>query len=870
MIYRWLIILFINIKGLSDLNITIEYMYDKRRHGFVNLFIRLSPWSSLRSIVMSLSLIILISATSWAIAVDDVDGWYTYNHDAQRSGLVSVDTTNNWAGYRWSFKTRWGDPTGQPLVDENGTVYFSTSGGALFAVHPNGTERWRRNADDLDTYGLASMPVFGPTGAIHYTTSWGDLEAYDPHGTLLWSYSLGYDDVQLNEQNPCVGTDGTIYTTTMYGELLAIHSNGTLDWSVTNEGLFSDSYISLSPDGTIFVNTGHIHAFAPDGTFLWNHTEEALFYGHVVVDGTDRIYASTSYGRLKCLDMDGEVVWSIKLDGDIVSSPSLDRNGNILVGTTEGILYALDPSGNVVWTYDAYRPISSTPVVSEEGTVYLATQDGHLYAIGPGDNLKWHTRMKRHNVLDPYYHYQKRSGVSLGPGGAVYFGGYAYDVYAFGVYLEPGTESPLSGNGLASTPWPMAGGNAQRNGRSTSDLGGVKAKVLWSTTFDETIGSDYWRFWTKGPSIGPDGTLYIIVEEKLHALGANGKAKWNISVGFQDWYSTTVVTDGTVYVSGEDGMFMAIDKGGTILWELVLGSDYISKPTVSEDGTIYLTDGNQSLIAINPDGTVRWSLVVGSVNGPVTIGPDGTLYLLLRLVMVAVTSEGEIMWMLDMREHNVGGILGIYSSGPSSIVVDDEGTIYFCNGHKLIAVSSEGVERWVFEDGEHYAPNGHNHLTMPPPSVAADGTLVLGGHHGKAYGLDSDGEVLWTVELDGPVEGQPLVGAGGSIFLVTKDTLYAIDAGGKKKWSNSFGATTGVFFGVSAGQDGHMYAIHSELGLIHIGTDEIGDGGSGNGGDDPIWGVGGLDGNIEITLLVLLTIGVVIVVIWVYRRRPEV
>jgi outer membrane protein assembly factor BamB len=60
------------------------------------------------------------------------------------------------------------------------------------------------------------------------------------------------------------------------------------------------------------------------------------------------------------------------------------------------------------------------------------------------------------------------------------------------------------------------------------------------------------------PAITRNGTIYIgSADNRLYAVGADGKLKWKFTTGGQV-FSPTVADDGTIYVQSGDGKIYAI------------------------------------------------------------------------------------------------------------------------------------------------------------------------------------------------------------------------------------------------------------------------------------------------------------------------
>ena len=93
--------------------------------------------------------------------------------------------------------------------------------------------------------------------------------------------------------------------------------------------------------------------------------------------------------------------------------------------------------------------MSSSPAIGSDGTVYVGSEDNKLYAINGKTGVKlWEFETGSWVLSSP----------AIGSDGTVYVGSEDYKLYAIK------TDS----KGLAKSPWPMRGQNAQHTGRTST------------------------------------------------------------------------------------------------------------------------------------------------------------------------------------------------------------------------------------------------------------------------------------------------------------------------------------------------------------------------------------------------------------------
>lgn len=199
---------------------------------------------------------------------------------------------------RWRFKT--GDRVmGSPSIAEDGTVYIGSWDGYLYALNPmNGSIIWRCSIGG----GTKVNPSIGPDGTIY--VGYDRLYAVYPNGTERWAFNLG-NLRTIVWSSPAVSADGIIYVGTNIGEdaggeILAVNPNGTERWREKIATARVDSSPAIGEDGTIYIGcvmqtaapTGYLYAFGR-GELLVN--ANGPYNGYY---NEDMQFASTIYGGI--------------------------------------------------------------------------------------------------------------------------------------------------------------------------------------------------------------------------------------------------------------------------------------------------------------------------------------------------------------------------------------------------------------------------------------------------------------------------------------------------------------------------------------------------------------------------------------------
>jgi outer membrane protein assembly factor BamB/nitrous oxidase accessory protein NosD len=310
---------------------------------------------------------------------------------------------------------------------------------------------------------------------------------------------------------------------------------------------------------------------------------------------------------------------NINLSGD--ASVTIGADGTIYISDS-GCLYALFPNGIIQWIYYG----GSTPTLGKDGTIYTIANN-YLQALKPDGTSKWE-----------YYIIGVTSPI-IGADGTIYVA--SYDNSGF---LEPALYA-INPNGT----------------------------LQWNTTLANT------SFIYGNLAIGSDGTIYVPGHSFLYAVNPDGTIHWTYAFADHQATSPSIGPDGTIYIIASSGsswrdptFLYAINSNGTLQWTYTTQRANAGSAAIGSDGTIYLLNGG-SLIAINPNGTQKWNCTVtaGSSYSPL-IGADGTIYCGLS----AVSPDGIVKW-------NCTSI-----SVTSNPVIDSDGTMYIGTTAGLYAFRS--------------------------------------------------------------------------------------------------------------------------------------------------------------------------------------
>jgi outer membrane protein assembly factor BamB len=322
--------------------------------------------------------------------------WVKYQGNAQNTGYSSG--TGATGVSKWSFAA--GSPTySAEVIGQDGTIYFGSSNGALYALNPDGSQKWM-----YQTNGQASCPVIGNDGSIYFGSGDGHVYSLTSDGTLRWSTAT----VSGIYSNPAMASDGTIYACSYKGTVNAIDGlTGTSKWT-----FLTGNYIFASPaigkDGTVYVGcdnpTANIsspsnlfYAINPDGSQKWQYGGAFGFDSAAAIGSNGTVYVGTNDGGMHALDpATGRDQWSYTTTSGPnthPSAPAIAPDGTVYFGATDGNLYAFTSQMSLKWTTAIGGNYVVAPAVGGDGTIYTGFNDnsgnGGYAAVNPDGSVKW-------------------------------------------------------------------------------------------------------------------------------------------------------------------------------------------------------------------------------------------------------------------------------------------------------------------------------------------------------------------------------------------------------------------------------------------------------------------------------------------------
>lgn len=267
-------------------------------------------------------------------------------------------------------------------IGSDGTLYFGSEDGNLYAVKPDGTPKWQFATGAA----IRSTPAVAADGTIYFGSEDTILYALNPDGSKKWSYQTG----GAIDSSPTVSLDGSIIFGSADQGVYFLDPTGQKYWSFFTLGPVVSSP-AIGIDGSVLIcsQDGSLYSFAKTGRLNWSYaTGNPITVAPTVAsDGT--IYISGSDQNLDAITSTGTLKWQVPLGTTVLGGTSVASNGMIFITCADSTMVALDSSGNKQWTFATNGPIKSAPTIGGDGTITIGSSDGFVYGVSQTGKQVW-------------------------------------------------------------------------------------------------------------------------------------------------------------------------------------------------------------------------------------------------------------------------------------------------------------------------------------------------------------------------------------------------------------------------------------------------------------------------------------------------
>ncbi len=688
-----------------------------------------------------------------------------------------------------SLKWRFGGLTradNSPAVDEDGTVYLASN--FLYALTKDGNVKWRY---PLVSDGISPLsPVIDPNGIIYVAGIQersegfaGVLYAITRDGELLASY-----EAPSFFEGCSISPDGTIYALTALYRLYALSGKPgyTIRGHINTLPIYTDMKIKegvlVKLEGTINATftTGadgfYIFTKLPPGSYTITPTKQGFYF--IPESQTCIIqFQDKTIDFLIAEDAPYYIKGRVKeANGSYLAGVKISLNGRITYTDQNGVFQFTQLTKG---TYTLFPEKTGYIFIPSQWTYELFCSQDDILFLGWKKNVPIYGQFladSKHTGRVPY------QGVS------------APQLFRSSTLTDFPTSPLVAADGTIYT---NMGGKLVAFDKNS--------RVKWKSNIG-TLSSTY-------PAIGPDGTIYVVCDDEyLYALNPNNTKKWQCKInGIPS--RITISNDGNILLVSDK--LYSISPLGNITWTYPICGSLAQ----GDDGSIYITGNDGILYSLTKDGNLRWQMSAPPIpNSSSILDEQGTLSISGYIRTEGGMPVDRIMVYLSSRIE-LTDTRGYYrfdnlSSGKYYRVIPYHPEYRFEPPDRIYNPLINDMENQDFI----VKPSPPVSFFASPPAISDNGTIYIGGKNGIVYCLiDNFGTytVKWMIILPEKedITLPPVIGLNGDVYITQQGRLYSLDpSDGKINWIYIMARELGYIF--------HPPLIDNEGMLYFIGNFE--------------------------------------------------
>ena len=229
---------------------------------------------------------------------------------------------------------------------------------------------------------MDSSPAIGTDGTLYFGGWDKTFYALHPDGTLKWKFAFG----AVVDSSPAIGRDGTIYFGAHDANLYALKPDGALRWRFATRGAVISSP-ALGAQGTIYFTAldGNFYAVNPDGSERWHYHTGSTTRSSPVIDADGNLCLGLN-DRTLVVSSEGRKLWHtgspVPIDVSAVALP-----GCFDYSVPWLMVWGVTAPDHRLWSVELKANLSASLVIDQHGMAY-ACAGGYLYCIRPaGESL---------------------------------------------------------------------------------------------------------------------------------------------------------------------------------------------------------------------------------------------------------------------------------------------------------------------------------------------------------------------------------------------------------------------------------------------------------------------------------------------------
>jgi len=338
-------------------------------------------------------LVLVPCATTQENGARGKSAWPTYHGAYSLTGVADTALPER-PKRLWRFKA--GSPVDETPIFAEGRIYFTTTGGRIFALDLHGRKVWKTEIIK-DAF---SAPPMWADGAVIVGSRSGRLHAFDAAtGKVKWTYDVGGSILGTANRVDLAGErKGIVVVSQTDGAIHCVNLT-------TGKGLWKTGGVDRC-DGSASVGDGRIvmgscasalHVFSVEKakkTVDIPLGADCQVAGGVALSGK-LAFAGTRSGNVCAVDVvAGKILWTNRDSKNETFTTPAVNDRHVVVGSDDGHVYCLDrATGAGVWKFDTEDTPSSPVIAAGRGG---GPAGGGLFMLELGNGRKIWT----HRVSD--------------------------------------------------------------------------------------------------------------------------------------------------------------------------------------------------------------------------------------------------------------------------------------------------------------------------------------------------------------------------------------------------------------------------------------------------------------------------------------
>ena len=346
----------------------------------------------------------LLTILLFALAlVPTVSGVEQFRGGTDHPGAYDVDTSSVNGTIEWVYRTL--ETVGStPAISHDGSIYFGAgyNDGYFHAIDQDGNRKWRFHAGWM----VSSSPAIDNEGNIYFgitqrSSELGYFMSLYPNGSVRWDYETR----NWITASPLLTYGGNIVFGCEGGYLYSLRSDGSLDWEFYTPYRIRSTPCSDDYGNIYFTSGLYLYSLDMNGTERWNVILDQSDTSSPMLYQQHYIIIADSTGAVRCIDLEGDLVWRTDIGYGTISDPAILPNGSFVIATSShyhvaspvvdikgniyfgsgNCMYGLYPNGSLKWNISVSGACSE-PVIGPDGRIFIGTHSG-LVAIGNEDKM---------------------------------------------------------------------------------------------------------------------------------------------------------------------------------------------------------------------------------------------------------------------------------------------------------------------------------------------------------------------------------------------------------------------------------------------------------------------------------------------------